>query len=134
MPLVRIDVLEGHSDAELAAIGAAVHRALTECFSVPRRDQFQVITEHRPGRLIYDPGYLGVERTDGIVIIEVTLSTGRSSELKQAFYARTAELIAQNAHVRPEDVLITLVENTRDNWSFGNGVAQYLTMPSEQWK
>jgi phenylpyruvate tautomerase PptA (4-oxalocrotonate tautomerase family) len=134
MPLVRIDVLEGRSDAELTAISAAVHRAMTECLGVPHRDRFQVITEHRTGRLLYNPEYLGVERTDGIVFIQVVLSVGRSTEQKTAFYARAAELITQGAHTRREDVTIVLVENTRDNWSFGNGVVQYVTMPSDQWK
>jgi 4-oxalocrotonate tautomerase len=134
MPLVRIDVLDGHSESELAAISAAVHRALTECFGVPLRDRFHVITEHRQGRLVYDPAYLGVARTDGIVLVQVFLSAGRTVEQKTAFYALAAALIAEGAHVRPEDVGINLVENTRADWSFGNGVAQYLTMPSDQWK
>jgi 4-oxalocrotonate tautomerase len=134
MPLVRIDVLEGRSEGELGAISAAVHRALTECFGVPQRDRFQVITEHRKGRLLYDPEYLGLHRTDGIVFIQVILSAGRSVEQKSAFYARTAELIAEGARLRREDVTIVLVENTRENWSFGDGIAQYVTMPSDQWK
>ena len=134
MPLIRIDVLEGRTETELAAIGAAVHRAMTECLDVPERDHFQVITEHRPGRLIYDPGYLNVERTDAVVFVQVVLSAGRSAEQKQAFYARTASLIASDAHLRPEDVAIILVENKREDWSFGNGVAQYLTLPKDQWR
>jgi 4-oxalocrotonate tautomerase len=134
MPLVRIDLLEGRSESDLAAIGAGVHRALTECFGVPERDRFQVITEHPKGRLVYDRGYLGVSRTDAIVFVQVVLSAGRIAEQKTAFYARAAELIAEGAHMRAEDVTIVLVENTRENWSFGNGVAQYLTLPKEQWK
>lgn len=134
MPLVRIDVVEGRSESDLAAIGAAVHRALGECLDVPERDHFQVITEHRLGRLIYDRAYLGVERTDQIVFVQVFLSTGRTPEKKKAFYARAAALIAEGAHMRPQDVTMVLVENTRDDWSFGNGVAQYLTMPRDQWK
>jgi 4-oxalocrotonate tautomerase len=134
MPLVRIDVLEGHTESELAAISATVHRAMTECLGVPLRDQFQVITEHSKGRLIYNAHYLGVERTDGMVFVQVVLSAGRSVEQKTTFYARTAELIAAEAGMRPEDVAIVLVENTREDWSFGNGVAQYVTMPRDQWK
>lgn len=134
MPLVRIDVIEGRSESDLTAIGSAVHRALTECLSVPERDQFQVITEHPQGRFIYNRAYLGVERTDEIVFVQVFLSAGRSQEQKKAFYARASTLIAEGAHMRSEDVTITLVENTREDWSFGNGVAQYLTMPKDQWK
>ena len=134
MPLIRIDVIEGRSQDDLAAISTAVHRGLTECFNVPKRDQFQVITEHRPGWLLYNPAYLGIERTDGIVVVQVFLSSGRAPEMKQSFYSRVAQLMAETAHTRPQDVMITLVENERADWSFGNGVAQYLTLPREQWK
>ena len=134
MPLVRIDLIKGRPEAEIAAIGAAVQRALVTCLDVPERDHFQVITEHAPARMIYDANYLEVKRTDGIVMVQVLLSAGRTTEQKRAFYARLAELLAREARVRPEDVTITLVENVRENWSFGNGVAQYLVLPKEQWK
>ena len=134
MPLVRIDVIEGRADAELAGIGDAVHHALVTCFGVPVRDRFQVVTEHRRGRLVYDATYLDVDRTDAIVVVQVFFSTGRSAEQKQAFYALVASGIAERTGTRPEDVFITLVENTRGDWSFGNGVAQYLTLPKDQWR
>src|SRR5262245_13023436 len=134
MPLVRIDVIAGRSDTELAAISAAVHRGLVECFGVPERDQFQVITEHQPGRLVYNASYLDIERTNSFVLVQVFFGTGRTDEQKKAFYAFVTKQIAERAKTRPEDVMITLVENTRSDWSFGNGVAQYLTLPREQWK
>jgi 4-oxalocrotonate tautomerase len=133
MPLIRIDLIEGRSSAQVDAIGAAVHRAQVETLGVPERDRFQVISEHKPGRLVYNPEYLEVLRSDGIVLIQVYLSAGRSAEMKQAFYARAAELLAA-AGVRPEDVTICLVENQRGDWSFGKGMAQYLVLPKEQWR
>jgi len=133
MPLIRIDVIEGRSERQLLAIGNAVHHALGECLGVPERDRFQIITEHSRARLTYDPAYLGVERTEGIVFVQVFLSEGRSTEQKSAFYSRAAHLIAADAKIRPEDVTIVLIENKREDWSFGNGVAQYLTLPKEQW-
>lgn len=134
MPLVRIDLIEGWTPSQIVAIGDCVARALTEHMTVPERDRFQVITEHKRDRFIYNASYLGVERTDGIVMIQVTLSKGRTTEQKQAFYARVAELLAKHAQVRPEDVTISLIESTREDWSFGNGVAQYVVLPKEQWK
>src|SRR5215831_12610852 len=134
MPLVRIDVLEGHSDEQLAAIGDAIHRAMVECFGVPERDQFQVITEHRRGRLVYSPAYLDVARTDGILIVQILFASGRTHEQKAAFYARATALLVAGAGLRREDVTITLQENSRADWSFGNGIASYLTLPKEQWK
>src|SRR5262249_50736271 len=129
MPLVRIDVIEGHSDEQLTAIGNAIHRAMVECFDVPERDQFQILTEHRPGRLVYNPAYLDVVRTDGILIVQILFASGRTPEQKAAFYARAAALLVDGAGVRREDITITLHENTRADWSFGNGIASYLTLP-----
>lgn len=134
MPLVRIDLIEGKSTSYIKAIGNAIQQAMVEHLDVPVRDQFQVISEHAPDHLVYNPGYLNVERTDDIVFIQVTLSAGRTTEQKRAFYARLAELLQENPGVRPQDVTIHLVENTREDWSFGNGEAQYLVLPREQWK
>ena len=134
MPLVRIDLIKGRGEREIAAIGAAVQEALVAVMNVPERDRFQVIAEHEPARFVYDDAYLGVKRTDGIVFIQVVLSKGRTTEQKQAFYALVARLLAEQAAVRPEDVAISIVESTREDWSFGNGVAQYLVLPKEEWK
>ena len=134
MPLVRIELIKGRSDREVAAIGAAVQEALVAVMNVPVRDRFQVITEHEPGRFLYNDAYLDVKRTDGIVFVQVFLSKGRTTQQKQAFYALAAKLLSEKASVRPEDVTIAIVESTREDWSFGNGVAQYLTLPKEEWK
>jgi len=133
MPLVRIDLIEGHPEKAISAIGDAVQAALVETMNVPQRDRFQVITEHRKDRFVYNPSYLGVERTDRIVFVQVFLSKGRTTEQKQAFYASVARRMA-NAGMRPEDLAVALVENTREDWSFGNGIAQYVVMPKEEWK
>ena len=134
MPLVRIDMIAGRSARDVAAIGHAVHRALVECMNVPERDHFQVITEHDRSHLIFDAEYLETQRTEGIVFVHVFLSGGRDQAQKSAFYARTAQLMAENAGVRPEDVTITLSENTRGDWSFGGGRAHYLELPREKWR
>lgn len=134
MPLVRIDMREGKTQEYTEAVGEAVHRAMSETLGVPVRDHFQVITEHPRERLIYNPSYLDIKRTDDVVFIQVFLSAGRSREQKQAFYARVAELLREKPGLPPEDVLINLVENTREDWSFGNGEAQYIILPKEQWK
>jgi phenylpyruvate tautomerase PptA (4-oxalocrotonate tautomerase family) len=106
-------------------VGDAVHQAMVETIGVPPDDRFQVITEHPPEGLVYDPGYLGVSRSDGVVFIQITLNGGRTVEQKRALYARIADLVSARAEVRRADVLVSLVEVTRENWSFGDGVAQY---------
>lgn len=125
MPLVRISLREGKSEAYRAAIGEAVHRAMVETINVPAKDRFQIITEHRASGLVYDPSYLDIARTDGVVFVQITLNAGRTVEMKKALYARIAELLAASPGVRREDVLVSLVEVPKENWSFGNGVAQY---------
>lgn len=125
MPLVRISLREGKPAAYRKAVGDAVHQAMVEAINVPPLDRFQIITEHKPDGLIYDAEYLGIRRTDEVVFIQITLNAGRALELKKALYARIVDLLKQNPGVRPEDVFINLTEVPRENWSFGNGVAQY---------
>lgn len=127
MPLVRISVLEGKQQSYLQKIGDAVHRAMVETISVPPQDRFQLITEHTKSHFIYDPSYLNIRRSDDLVIIQITLNQGRTLEAKKAFYKKLAELLHQELNLRKEDVLVSLVEVAKENWSFGNGEAQYAT-------
>jgi 4-oxalocrotonate tautomerase len=134
MPLVRIDLVKGRPEPEIAAIGNAVQKALVETMNVPERDRFQVVNEHEPNRFMYNRSYLGVERTDSIVFVQVFLSHGRTTAQKQAFYTLLATLLVKEANVGAGDVTISLVENSREDWSFGHGVAQYVVLPKDQWK
>lgn len=127
MPLVRISLVQGRPGSFIAKAGDAVHRAMVETISVPPQDRFQIITEHAKSHFIYDPAYLGVLRTDDLIIIQITLNQGRSLELKKALYKRIAELLHQDLGVRTEDILVSLVEVPKENWSFGNGIAQYAS-------
>jgi len=92
---------------------------------VPEQDRFQIITEHPPSGLIYDPTYLGIQRTNHIVMVQITLSTGRKLAQKRQLFKRMAEILAENPGLRPQDLMINLVEVAWENWSFGNGEAQY---------
>ena len=124
MPLVRISLRKGRAAEFRRKLGDAVHRALVDTIGVPEADRFQVLTEHEPGDLVYDSEYLGVARSDNIVIIQITLSAGRSLEKKRKLYRRVAHNLGELG-VRREDVWINLVEVAKENWSFGNGVASY---------
>jgi len=127
MPLVRISLRQGKPTEYREKIVAGVHQAMVEAMNVPVQDRFQVITEQPADGLIYDPTYLGIERSDDIVFIQSTLNAGRTVDQKRSFYRRTAELLGKEPGVRPEDVLINLVEVAKENWSFGNGDAPYAT-------
>jgi|SRR5437899_7265254 len=125
MPLVRIALREGTPAEYRRAIADGVHQAMVDAIAIPADDRFQVITEHSADNLIYDANYLGIQRTDRIVLIQITLSAGRKPAQKRALYKRITELLAKSPGVRPEDVMINLVEVAWGDWSFGNGVAQY---------
>ncbi len=125
MPLVRVALREGRSAEFKQAVGDAIHQAMVDTANVQPLDRFQIITEHDQQGLIYDPEYLGIARTDGIVMIQITLNLGRTLEVKKALFARIADLLHTRLGVRKEDVLINLVEVPKENWSFGNGDAQY---------
>ena len=124
MPLVRISLAKGKPAAARRAIGDAVHRALVETINVPPLDRFQIISEHEPADFVFDPEYLGIHRTGALVIVQATISAGRTLEKKRALYCRIADNLAALG-VRREDVWINLVEVAKENWSFGAGVAQY---------
>ena len=125
MPLVRIALRQGRAPEFRTALGDLIHQAMVETINVPAQDRFQVITEHADTDLAFDPSYLGIARTPGVIFIQVTLNAGRSVELKKAFYQRVANDLSTRLGVRREDILISLVEVPKENWSFGNGVAQY---------
>lgn len=126
MPLVRISLRQGTTPEYRRAIADGVHRAMLEALAVPAADRFQVITEHTADGLFYDPQYLGIERSDRVVFVQITLSAGRKPQQKRQFYKRMAELLTENPGLRPQDLLINLVEVAWENWSFGNGEAQYM--------
>lgn len=125
MPLVRISLIEGKTAEYRKKIGDVVHQAMVETLNVPPLDRFQLIAMHPKSDFIYDPQYLNIARTDDLVMIQITLNSGRSTEMKKAFYQRVADLLAAEIKIRAEDVLINLVEVSKENWSFGNGLAQY---------
>jgi phenylpyruvate tautomerase PptA (4-oxalocrotonate tautomerase family) len=104
-----------------------VYRAMRETINMPEHDRFQVITDHPADGLVYDPSYLGINRTDEIVFIQITLNAGRTLDQKKALYARIVELLSQEPGIRPEDVFINLVECAKEDWSFGNGIASYAS-------
>jgi 4-oxalocrotonate tautomerase len=130
MPLIRISLKKGRSVEERRAIADCVHTALVEAIGIPVDDRFQVVTEYGSdglgSELFYDAHYLGIERTDGIIFVQVFLRKGRTVEAKQTFYQRLVDLLTERVRARPEDVLITLSENESADWSFGNGIAQYV--------
>jgi phenylpyruvate tautomerase PptA (4-oxalocrotonate tautomerase family) len=126
MPLVRIDLRKGKDAAYRREIGRVVYEAMVGV-GVPEKDRFQVVTEHDADGFIFDPSYLGIERSEDLVIIQITWNEGRTVEQKKTLYKAIADGLARSPGVRPEDVFINLVEVKRENWSFGNGIAQYAT-------
>ena len=112
------------SPAQALQIGEAINAAMESVLNVPQGDKFQIIARHAKGARNLSTAYLGIEYTDGLVIVQVTLNQGRSVELKKAFYAQVADSL-QRLAIRRQDVVINLVEVPRENWSFGNGEMQY---------
>jgi 4-oxalocrotonate tautomerase len=125
MPLVRVSVRAGKPPAFLAAVGESIHQALGETINVPAGDRFQIFTEHEAGTLVIDPAYLGIARSEEAILVQISMSAGRTVQMKKALFARIAERLANSPGLRKEDVFVNLVETAKENWSFGNGIAQY---------
>jgi 4-oxalocrotonate tautomerase len=124
MPLVRIDLRKGKPAVYREAISRIVQEALVSV-GVPKDDRFQVIAEHDSETFVFDLNYLDIRRTEDLVIIQITWNEGRTTEQKKALYKAIADGLAASISLRKEDVFISLVEVKRENWSFGNGIAQY---------
>ena len=124
---MRIDLNKSYDPDNSKKIGEIVYRAMEEELSVPKDDKFQIITRRDTTELNIPDSYLGIKYTDKIVIIQITLNSGRSTELKQKLYKRVAEDLNKDLNIRKEDVFISLVEVAKENWSFGNGEAQYAS-------
>jgi phenylpyruvate tautomerase PptA (4-oxalocrotonate tautomerase family) len=125
MPLARIDLPAGKPASYRRAVADVVYEAMIETLKAPKDDRFQVIAEHSADTLIIDPTYLGIARSADALIVQLTLNEGRTVEAKKAFYKAVADGLHARVGVRREDVMISLVEVKKENWSFGNGVAQY---------
>jgi 4-oxalocrotonate tautomerase len=125
MPLARIDLPVGKSVDYHSTAGDVVYQAMIGVLNVPKDDRFQVIAEHSSADLVVDPNYLGIHRSANAVLIQVTLNEGRTVEMKKAFYKAVADGLHERLGLRREDVVINLVEVKKENWSFGNGEAQY---------
>jgi hypothetical protein len=126
MPLVRIDIPEGKPEAWIRAVADGVHAALVSTGTVPAADRFQVIGEHKPGRLIADPNFQGFARGPDFTLVQIFWSVGRANDIKRGLFAAIARNLAADPGLRGDDVMIALTESTRVDWSFGGGIAQYV--------
>jgi phenylpyruvate tautomerase PptA (4-oxalocrotonate tautomerase family) len=125
MPLLHISMRAGKPEAYRQAIFDNLYRAMNETFNVPDDDQFMTITEHEAASFRYGKSYLGVARSDDLVFIQVTANNTRTVEQKKALFRRIAELLGESPGIRSEDVFVSIVEVVKENWSLGNGLAQY---------
>lgn len=125
MPLVRIDLQEGRSATEVRRIADVVQEVMLDVFAAPPRDRYQIITEHPVGHIIAEDTGLGFERTDGVLVIQI-VQQGRSEKQKRAAYAELARRLEEECGVAPTDLIVSVVANGRQDWSFGLGRAQFL--------
>ena len=127
VPLVRIDLIQGTSEEYRTKVGEIVYQTLVDVLKVPEHDHFHVITEHPKDGLPFDRNYLGIHRSDACIFFQITLLSGRSVELKQSFYKTLVDRLHEEVRLRKQDAFINLVEVPKENWSFGNGEARYVT-------
>ncbi|VFU10088.1 putative tautomerase YrdN [Methylocella tundrae] len=126
MPLLRFDLVEGRSDESLAALLDAAHAAMLDAFHVPADDRYQIVNEHPASRMVIKDTGLGIARTANVVVVQVT-TRPRPQAQKVDFYARLARYLHERCGVDPADLMVSCVENTDEDWSFGHGRAQFLT-------
>ena len=124
MPLVRVELPAGKPAEYRAAVGQAIHEAMHAALKVPLEERFQIFTEHAPGNLVIDRTYPGIDRSTDAIVVQVTLNEGRDADVKKNLYRTLADGLHERIGLRPEDLVVNLVEVKRENWSFGSGEAQ----------
>ena len=125
MPLLYFNLLEGRNDTELRTLLDAAHRAMLAAFKVPERDRYQIVNERKPSRMIVEDTGLGIPRTDKVIVVQV-VTRRRSKEMKQEFYRLLTEELQKSCGIAPSDVMVSMIENSDEDWSFGLGRAQFL--------
>ena len=125
MPLVRIDMPNHYPSGFENQVGDLVYEVMLDCLKVPADDKFQILTRHADSELVKPGSYLGIEYSEQLIIIQITLNEGRATDGKKAFYAGVAQSLNSALNIRREDIIISLVEVNKENWSFGNGEMQY---------
>ncbi|ASU39718.1 tautomerase family protein [Herbaspirillum sp. meg3] len=125
MPFVRVHIRRGETREYRKAILDNIYEAMLETFNVPKDDKFMVVDEYDPDNFVFDKTYLNIARSDKFVLIQITANNTRTIDQKKALYARIVERLGEDPGIRSEDVFISLVEVLKENWSFGNGLAQY---------
>jgi len=126
MPLLNIHIVKGRPAKAIVELQQVIHEAMVEAFQVPVRDRYQIVTEHEATHLVMEDTGLGFERTEQRVLIHMT-TRPRSQEMKQTFYQMVTRGLAERCGVSPEDVMLSVIENSDVDWSFGFGKAQFLT-------
>jgi phenylpyruvate tautomerase PptA (4-oxalocrotonate tautomerase family) len=126
MPLVHIHLIKGKSPEYIRAVADGVHKALGEAFNVPQDDRFQLIHQHDAADFIYNASYLGIRRSDDLVILQIIAGNWRDVPTKQRLYRAIADNLALAPGLRQEDVMISLTGVGKEDWSFGNGLASYV--------
>src|SRR6185437_1232852 len=121
MPFTRIMVQKQMTRMQKEHIAMGVHNAMVESLKIPRDDFFQLITEYRPEDFFFDKSFLGISRSDNLIVIQITLRRGRSDAMKEELYAKIANNLSREEKIRPEDIFIYLTENDFSDWSVGKG-------------
>lgn len=125
MPLTQISMRSGKSSAYRRAVMGRLHQAMVETFDAPEDGAFVTLMEHAEDQMDFGKSYLGIERSDDLLIVQITANYTRTVEQKKSLYKRIVELLGEDPGVRPEDIFINLIDVPIENWSFGNGIAQY---------
>jgi 4-oxalocrotonate tautomerase len=125
MPLIRVSILKGKTPEYRKAILESIYQAMRDAFDVPEDDRFMMLDEYEPSNFVYSKTYLGIARDDDVIVIQITANNTRTLDKKKAFFAHIAELLAESPGIRSENIFVSLVEVPKENWSFGNGLAQY---------
>ncbi|MGG2015724.1 tautomerase family protein [Bacillus sp. S10(2024)] len=136
MPFVNVYYPDGQlNKEELKKISNSIHHSLIEHFNIPKNDYFQMFLSYPSNQFFYDPYYLlegEKKRTDKMIHVSITCGSGRTINQKRDLYQSIAEAFYNRLNIPTTNIFITLNETSAENWSFGQGKVQMVTMKEEK--
>lgn len=125
MPLMRFDLYKGRSKEEIKQILDITYQVASETFHLLPHDRYQIVTQHDPEEMVIEDVGLGFKRTNKFVMISL-VSSPRKKEDKIKFYQTLVAELHAKARIPTEDIMINITPNTKEDWRFGKGEAQFL--------
>ena len=131
MPLITINITEGMTDFAIDQLQDTIHTCFVKAWNIPENGGFYIINERAKSQMRISRTMWGINRSENPPLLLQITSSPRSKESKVELFRLLAEELEKQG-IQKEDLFISISPTQREDWSFGNGVAQLLQEEEDQ--